>query len=299
MPPYGYQPHYPPPRRGASGLGIAALAIGGGILALCVVGGILVGAVVLARATAVARSRPQPPAPVFQQPQQPLLPSPAVPPPLPMVAPASPVVEPSTPPHQPRQSDRPSVASAMADLRSLRDRVEGRGDDKEEVLGPDGKKEEKFSGGFRGERFPPSSKKPTRVTEIKVGMEVWAEWHGHNWYKSTVLSIDGLRVLVHFHGSADSEDEEVPLTRIRLSTDVHSPTDFASSDADTNPFSETAPTAKRTWTDNTGKFKIEAEFVKLSGGRVTLRRDDGTEITLTLDRLSEADRRIAQQLAEM
>jgi hypothetical protein len=189
------------------------------------------------------------------------------------------------------------MASAMAEVRAMRDRMKD--DDKEEVLGPDGKKEEKVSGGFRGDRFPPASKKPIRVTEIKVGMEVWALGRGNYWYKSTILSIDGLRVLVHFHGSADSEDEEVPLTKIRLSTEVHSPNDFATSDVDTNPFDNAAPTAKRTWTDNTGKFKIEAEFVKLSGGRVTLRRDDGTEITLTLDRLSETDRRAAQQLAEM
>jgi hypothetical protein len=283
--PYGYQPHYPPPRRGASGLGIAALAIGGGILALCIVGGILVGAVVLARATAVARNRPQPPQPVFQQPEGPLIPAPVTPPPLPSI-PRSPPPLPGVPgipptiesarPPRPRPHD---MASAMAEVRS--------------------KREEKVSGGFRGDRFPPNSKKPIRVTEIKVGMEVWALGRGNYWYKSTILSIDGLRVLVHFHGSADSEDEEVPLTKIRLSTEVHSPTDFATSDADTNPFGEAVATAKRTWTDNTGKFKIEAEFVKLSGGRVTLRRDDGTEITLTLDRLSETDRRIAQQLAEM
>lgn len=57
------------------------------------------------------------------------------------------------------------------------------------------------------------------------------------------------------------------------------------------------PTIRQTWTDITGKFKVEAEFVSLQDGTVTLRRADGQEICLPLKKLSEADQNIARGLA--
>jgi thiol-disulfide isomerase/thioredoxin len=46
----------------------------------------------------------------------------------------------------------------------------------------------------------------------------------------------------------------------------------------------------RTWTDVSGKHTVEAEFVSLAAGNVKLRRPDGQEVTLPVDRLSSADR---------
>ncbi|MCA9215541.1 MAG: DUF1559 domain-containing protein [Planctomycetales bacterium] len=54
----------------------------------------------------------------------------------------------------------------------------------------------------------------------------------------------------------------------------------------------------RTWTDNTGKYKTQAEFVSLKNGKVTLKREDGAERVLPLSRLSEVDQGIAKELAE-
>jgi uncharacterized protein with FMN-binding domain len=45
----------------------------------------------------------------------------------------------------------------------------------------------------------------------------------------------------------------------------------------------------RTWTDSTGGYKVEAELVDESGGTVRLKRSDGREISLPLERLSSAD----------
>ncbi|NQT15908.1 MAG: hypothetical protein HQ582_24340 [Planctomycetes bacterium] len=68
--------------------------------------------------------------------------------------------------------------------------------------------------------------------------------------------------------------------------------------ADAAPPAQDTPTPSlRTWTDNTGKFKIEAEFVGLADGSVSLRRKDGKEIALPLTRLSPADRKVAEDLA--
>ena len=68
----------------------------------------------------------------------------------------------------------------------------------------------------------------------------------------------------------------------------------------TNPFVPAKPAEKglRTWTDNTGAFRLEAEFVSVEGTQVTLRREDGEEITLPLSRLSEADQKAVKKLTE-
>lgn len=46
----------------------------------------------------------------------------------------------------------------------------------------------------------------------------------------------------------------------------------------------------RTWTDSTGEFKIEAEFVSETDGTVTLKLKSGDEVEIKLDRLSDGDR---------
>jgi S1-C subfamily serine protease len=53
----------------------------------------------------------------------------------------------------------------------------------------------------------------------------------------------------------------------------------------------------RVWSDKTGKFKIEADFVALKDERVTLKKPSGTEIVVPLDKLSEADQEVARTLA--
>lgn len=50
-----------------------------------------------------------------------------------------------------------------------------------------------------------------------------------------------------------------------------------------------APLGAREWTDSTGKFKIEAEFVELKDGKVALKKADGTTLSIPLEKLSKAD----------
>jgi SLA1 homology domain 1, SHD1 len=59
-------------------------------------------------------------------------------------------------------------------------------------------------------------------------------------------------------------------------------------------------TVLRTWTDVTGKHKIEATLVSKTDSEVTLRTDAGREITLPLEKLSEEDRALlsGEQLAD-
>src|SRR5690349_14633674 len=53
----------------------------------------------------------------------------------------------------------------------------------------------------------------------------------------------------------------------------------------------------RTWTDSTGKFKIKAKFIKLDEGTVTLEQEDGSEMEISLKKLSTADQKVANELA--
>ena len=45
----------------------------------------------------------------------------------------------------------------------------------------------------------------------------------------------------------------------------------------------------RVWKDNTGKFSVEAEYVRTSGGKVYLQKPDTSVIAVTISRLSQAD----------
>lgn len=53
-------------------------------------------------------------------------------------------------------------------------------------------------------------------------------------------------------------------------------------------------TARRTRTENTGKFKTDAQLLSVSDSAVVLRRSDGKEITIPLERISAFDRDCSQ-----
>lgn len=55
---------------------------------------------------------------------------------------------------------------------------------------------------------------------------------------------------------------------------------------------------RRTWTDKTGKFTVEAELVEVKNEKVVLKKSNGENIAVALDRLSVADRRYLQSLAK-
>lgn len=47
---------------------------------------------------------------------------------------------------------------------------------------------------------------------------------------------------------------------------------------------------ERVWKDSTGKFSVSAELVEVSGDHVRLRKVDGTELSVAIERLGAADR---------
>lgn len=54
----------------------------------------------------------------------------------------------------------------------------------------------------------------------------------------------------------------------------------------------------RTWTDASGKNKVDAKFVSLKDGKVTLEKKDGKKIVIALAKLSTDDRRYAEEAAK-
>ena len=65
------------------------------------------------------------------------------------------------------------------------------------------------------------------------------------------------------------------------------------------PFTAMEQATARTWTDNTGNFSVDADFVKLEEGQVHLKRLDTKRIIrVPIDRLSSADQQRATRLAK-
>ncbi len=54
----------------------------------------------------------------------------------------------------------------------------------------------------------------------------------------------------------------------------------------------------RSWASKGSKFTIKAKFVELSNGSVLLEKEDGENVTVPLDKLSDADQKLARQLAD-
>ncbi len=67
-----------------------------------------------------------------------------------------------------------------------------------------------------------------------------------------------------------------------------------------NPFAteqeKIAAAKPRTWTASNGKFSVEAKLVKVDEGKLVLKRADGQEISVPLDKLSEADQKYVDNL---
>ena len=54
----------------------------------------------------------------------------------------------------------------------------------------------------------------------------------------------------------------------------------------------------RTWTDSTGKYTVEAEFVDFQDGKVRLRKGNGSIVALPIERLSAADQQFVKAQGE-
>jgi hypothetical protein len=122
--------------------------------------------------------------------------------------------------------------------------------------------------------------------KYKPGDAVEVNWGG-GWQPGKVLEISRngwIKVEVQLHSMRVTPT--LPPDRIR-------PAAAAAKPAPKLP-PEAAP--PRTWTDNTGKFSIEATLEDVKDGQVTLKRTDGRKVTLPSERLSQADQDFLKDL---
>jgi hypothetical protein len=57
-----------------------------------------------------------------------------------------------------------------------------------------------------------------------------------------------------------------------------------------NSSNKMIPAVVRTWTNNNGKFSVQAKYISADENKVTLEKEDGTKITVEISKLSQEDR---------
>lgn len=130
----------------------------------------------------------------------------------------------------------------------------------------------------------------TAKTPVKKGDTLLAEWAG-KWEEVQVLDVlPGGNLKIRWTKWGPQWDGPMARTKLRL-PDGKAPARGADG-------AVKASGGKRTWTDSTGKFKIDAEFVSLASEQVQLLRPDGKLITLPIEKLSAADQEQARKLAK-
>jgi hypothetical protein len=131
---------------------------------------------------------------------------------------------------------------------------------------------------------PPDSELVPKNADLKPGTKLQACYAG-KWNPITFLSANSDGTLnVRWDDYGPSFDCSMARNELIIKKAVLRPLTAPSS-----------PTAEmRTFTDATGKFTVKARIVKQSETEVTLRTEQGKEITLPLSKLSEADQKFVR-----
>ncbi len=127
-----------------------------------------------------------------------------------------------------------------------------------------------------------------RTGDFRVGEKVEVKWM-NKYYPGSVTSVDPRSGFLDLRFNVDGDERtwrypgKEPWVR-KLA---------GGTAASTRP--QAAPSAApkeypaRTWTDSTGKFKLEASFVSREGDNIQLKKSDGKTIQLAVDKLSKED----------
>jgi hypothetical protein len=100
-------------------------------------------------------------------------------------------------------------------------------------------------------------------------------------------------------GSNNQEEEDDALFTAKPAGGDQAATTTPAPSAPSGPVTPAKPAAPvaeyRTWTNDTGEFKVEAELVNFEFDLVTLRRRDGKVLSLRIEKLSTADQAIIRE----
>jgi hypothetical protein len=172
---------------------------------------------------------------------------------------------------------------------------------------PELERKAKLNEAFQGpHNVEPSDRSVTQQTALPVGLILCARDFA-GWHPVEVREVlPGGQVKVHFRGWG-SREGVVARADLRFAPDdLDQPGLDAESlaqmrgetGATTETASSGAASAYRVWTDDTGSFKIEAEFKGVVDNKVQLRRKDGREIKVPLAKLSKADQEEVRKLQQ-
>lgn len=165
---------------------------------------------------------------------------------------------------------------------------------------PDFKKKNDLNKAYKGPAFVQASELPVAadttlfVGQILIGHDTGA------WYPAEIVALnaDGT-VDVTFRGWGNRKST-LPRSRLQLAPpEVEQPNLKTEQVAaagqpaplEENPFATPDEKASRTWTDVSGRFKIEGKYLGKVGDSVRLLRADGKELTVPLAKLSAADQK--------
>ena len=140
---------------------------------------------------------------------------------------------------------------------------------------------------------------------LEVGAPLAACW-GRKWSPIKVLGVnDDGTVQVRWEEYGSPWDGDMPrdqlivqdktVRKLKQKQNTTGPANAVAA-ASSTPAVSSGDKKLRVWVDSTGSFKIEAEFVEKTDAGVKLRRPDGREVTLPLDKLSVDDQNHVAEL---
>lgn len=132
---------------------------------------------------------------------------------------------------------------------------------------------------------------PEDVT-LPTGTLVAYNW-GRSWKAVNIVRDDGDTVVVH-----EADSRTVFAYRIDRDQLIVQTKTLATLKREAAKNAAALLEETRTWTDATGRFKVEARFVKKVGDKVTIQTDAGREITLPMAKLSADDRELLAGVAD-
>ena len=142
----------------------------------------------------------------------------------------------------------------------------------------------------------PAADEQVDISKLKPGQKVEVKLLGQDWQPGEVLeaindNIARVKCRAFPNGMlADTGSLRLP-KKAGKPANAGKPSKSRSAD---DPFAtpeEQAAGGQRTWSDRTGKFKVDATIVRVDDDKVVLRRDDDKEITIPRAKLSDADQK--------